>query len=103
MAPDTTGVLDAKDDATARLQALRILLAVQKQPDLEIKSLPAAIRTDPYTSKDLIARKTESGWLVYSVGRNLTDNAGNLTPTDPSQRPSDIGYGPIPTLQTNSN
>ena len=103
MAPDITGVLDAKDDATARLQALRILLAVQKQPDLEIKSLPAAIRTDPYTSKDLIARKTESGWLVYSVGRNLTDNAGNLTPTDPSQRPSDIGYGPIPTLQTNSN
>ena len=103
MAPDITGALDAKDDATAKLHALRILLAIQKQPDLQIKSLPVAIRTDPYTSNDMITQKTKNGWLVYSVGRNLTDDAGNLTAIDSSQRPLDVGYGPIPTQPTKSN
>ena len=92
--PDMSSIFDAKDDATARLRALRILLAVQQQPDVRVQTLPAEIREDPYTSKDMISSRTSDGWLIYSVGRNLTDDAGDLTPVAPSQRPLDIGYGP---------
>ena len=95
-----TGILDGKDDATARLRALRILLAVQHQSDLQIESLPATTRTDPYTNGDMIARNTGRGWLVYSVGANLTDDSGSVLPLDPSQPPQDIGYGPNQTQQT---
>ncbi len=98
--PNVTGILDRKDDATARLRALRILLAVQHQSDLQIESLPATTRTDPYTNGDMIARNTGRGWLVYSVGANLTDDSGSVLPLDPSQPPQDIGYGPNQTQQT---
>ena len=101
--PDVTGTLDAKDDTVARLNALRLLLAVQRQPSVQIESLPPTIKTDPYTTNDMIVRKTASGWLVYSVGRNLKDDAGNLTPTNPSQQPPDIGYKPLPAQPSSTN
>ena len=92
--PDVTGILDGKDDTTARLRALRILLAAQHQSGLQIESLPAAIRTDPYTNGDMIAKNTDQGWLIYSVGPNLTDDSGSVVSVDPSQPPQDIGYRP---------
>jgi len=101
--PDMTSIFDAKDDAIARVRALRISLALQRQPDLPVKSLPAEIREDPYTSKDMISSKTSDGWLIYSVGRNLKDDSGTLTPIAPSQRPLDVGYGPTSAKPTTSN
>ena len=101
--PDMKSIFDAKDDATARLRALRILLAIQLQPDMQVKSLPAEIRADPYTSTDMTVRKKSDGWLIYSVGRNLIDDAGNLIPIAPSQPPLDVGYGPTSSKPTTNN
>ncbi|MGI9444033.1 MAG: hypothetical protein ACR2N1_16305 [Rubripirellula sp.] len=101
--PDMTSIFDAKDDAIARVRALRISLALQRQPDLPVKSLPAEIREDPYTSTNMISSKTSDGWLIYSVGRNLKDDSGTLTPIAPSQRPLDVGYGPTSAKPTTSN
>ena len=37
---------------------------------------------DPFTGRPLIYGRTEKGFLLYSVGRDLKDNAGNETPLD---------------------
>lgn len=95
MTPDLKSSFDAKDDAISRLRALRILLAVTRQPDLHIESLPAEILEDPYSRNNMLASRTSNGWLIYSVGRDLTDDGGNLTPASPTQQTADIGYGPI--------
>jgi hypothetical protein len=35
-----------------------------------------ALSPDPFTGKDYIYRKTDTGFIVYSVGENLTDDGG---------------------------
>ncbi len=39
-----------------------------------MKKLPM----DPYSDGPLVYRKTESGFLLYSLGINLTDDGGKL-------------------------
>jgi hypothetical protein len=80
----------------AWIRCLRVLNALQgraeqgvAQPRLSELGLPAAATTDPYTGKPLHLKKTPDGWLVYSVGKNLKDDGGDVSEA------RDVGVGPI--------
>ena len=34
--------------------------------------------TDPYTGKPLLTKKTDRGWIIYSVGPNGVDDGGAI-------------------------
>jgi hypothetical protein len=40
--------------------------------------LPKDVKTDPFSGKPLMLRRSERGWTIYSVGENLKDDAGWL-------------------------
>lgn len=91
----------AAREATARNQALsralRVLNAIQASPaiahsdhvDLSNLGLPADTITDPFTEQPLIVRKQGSGWLIYSVGRDLKDDGGDVDGKDNGIAPLD--------------
>jgi hypothetical protein len=81
----------------ARTRCLRVLNAVQRKaeegvadPKLSELGLPAEATTDPFTGEPLHLKKLPDGWLVYSVGRNLKDDGGDLSTSS-----KDIGVGPL--------
>jgi HAMP domain-containing protein len=92
--------LQAMIDATCRVQAqmrcLRVLNALTRHdqsdnaPELKLTDLglPAEATTDPFDGKPLHLKKLPDGWLIYSVGKNLTDDGGELTDD------KDVGLGP---------
>lgn len=92
--------LDSTREATERLRAssrsLRVLNAIQARvpadaeapPDLEALGLPREATLDPFTGRPLIVKKLPAGWLVYSVGKDLTDDGGKL------EKDQDVGFGP---------
>jgi len=51
--------------------------------------LPASATTDPYTDKSLIVKRVDGQWVVYGLGKNLTDDGGKL------EHLEDVGYGPV--------
>ncbi len=77
-------------------RCLRILNALQSRanmtgdqiPKLADLGLPLEATIDPYNSEPLHLKKTQAGWWVYSVGRNLADDGGKLDGI------TDIGAGP---------
>ena len=81
----------------AWVRCLRVLNALQRQrgqapqtePALSQLGLPADVTTDPFNGAPLLLKKLPEGWLIYSVGRNLTDDGGKLSDQQ------DIGIGPI--------
>lgn len=80
----------------ASLRALRILNALTARtvaandaaPGLDSLGLPAGETTDPFNGAPLHLRKLPEGWLIYSVGANLTDDGGDLVDN------KDVGLGP---------
>ena len=40
--------------------------------------LPAAATIDPYSGKQLLLKRTEVGWMVYSVMENGVDDGGDF-------------------------
>ena len=64
------------------------VLANADNVDLRKLGLPADAMIDPFTEMPLFIRKTESGWLIYSVGFDLKDNGGDV-----DQR--DVGIAPL--------
>jgi hypothetical protein len=80
----------------AMVRALRVLNAVQvkaapdakEPPKLSDLGLPPEVTVDPFDGKPLRVKKLPQGWLVYSVGKNLIDDGGNLDSW------ADIGVGP---------
>lgn len=54
---------------------------------LAILGLPKPCTIDPFSGKPLIIKTTESGWTVYSIGRNLLDDGGDL------KEMADVGFG----------
>jgi len=94
--------LDVTRQAATSLQAssrcLRVLNALQARvpadaevpPPLDNLGLPAEATLDPFTVRPLVVRKRPGGWLVYSVGPDLTDDGGTL------KKDRDIGFGSAP-------
>lgn len=86
---------EAMERTRARIRCLRVLNAVQRrveqgvaEPRLSDLGLPAAATTDPFTGKPLRLKKLPAGWLVYSVGKDLKDNGGEIA------EDRDVGVGP---------
>ena len=84
--PAVDATWDAKDRVQANLRCLRILNAIQAYEEehgnepagLMDLGLPVEVTTDPFTGDPLKWRKTDTGWLIYSVGRDGIDNGGKL-------------------------
>ncbi len=64
------------------VRCLRLLielnLQMNEQPALEDIHLPKSAVTDPISGNPLVFRKLDNGWLVYGVGRNNTDDGGDV-------------------------
>ena len=87
---------EAMERTRAGIRCLRVLNAVQgrveqgvAEPKLADLGLPPAATTDPFTGKPLHLKKTPEGWLVYSVGKDLKDDGGDVSEA------RDVGVGPI--------
>jgi hypothetical protein len=88
----------------AVIRSLRVVSALQTHvpkgsteiPRLSDLGLPAEMTTDPFNGEPLHVKRLPQGWLVYSVGEDLTDDGGKLSPC---QLPGcDRGVGPpLPT------
>jgi hypothetical protein len=90
------GVRDADVRLLAQFRALRVLNALLAReeagaaddPTLADLELPADATTDPFNERPLQLKKLPTGWLIYSVGQNLTDDGGDLA------NHRDVGVGP---------
>jgi len=80
----------------AKTRAMRVLNALgeyrqrtgKHAHSLDQLSLPTSAAIDPWTGQPFVIKKTDKGWLVYSVGQNCTDDGGRFEKTD------DVGFGP---------
>jgi hypothetical protein len=99
LAANLLGPLQAAREANAGVRAaarsLRVLNAIQGLPeepqqatDLSKLGLSVEATTDPFIDRPLTVKKLAAGWLVYSVGKNLTDDGGEIA------KHEDIGVGP---------
>ena len=94
--PSLIAAREPAERMRAMSRSLRVLNALQARinknsdqlPKLSDLGLPLDATIDPYNGKPLHVRKSPSGWLVYSVGSNLTDDGGKL------DGKTDIGAGP---------
>jgi hypothetical protein len=94
--PATAKVFEAHTRTRALVRCLRVFNALQQKigpdgkaaPKLADLGLSAAATTDPYNGEPLRLRRVEGGWVVYSVGNNLTDDGGQVKDL------KDVGYGP---------
>lgn len=98
LVPSIVATLDAKRRMQAQLRCLRILNAAiaadqagTGERTLASLNLPAEATTDPYNGQPLHLKKTPLGWVVYSVGRKLTDDGGVNIGYQPDQN---IGLAP---------
>src|SRR5690606_19681110 len=86
----------AANRTLAQLRCLRILNALtahKQQHDAEATGLadlqlPASATLDPFSGKPLLLKRTDKGWIVYSVMSNSVDDGGDFTDM------LDYGIGP---------
>ena len=101
MRPALAGVLTGTYRVQALVRALRIINALQRKhlvdgdetPTMAELGLPDEVGVDPFSGKAMIIKKLPEGWLVYSVGENLTDDGGKVA-EESDNKPLDIGFGP---------
>ena len=92
-----TSVREPAERLRAMSRCLRVLSALQARakagsdqvPKLADLGLPQETTIDPYNSEPLKIKKVPEGWMIYSIGRNLTDDGGQLDGV------TDVGAGPI--------
>ncbi len=80
----------------ATLRTLRILSALSRNkftpdaplPKLDELGLPASELVDPFNGQQLRLKKLPEGWLIYSVGRDLKDDGGDVADV------KDVGLAP---------
>lgn len=94
--PTITATLDAAQRDAAIVRSLRVLNALRQAEDaggqptgLADAGLAAAATMDPCSGKPLLVKKTERGWIVYSVGRDRKDDGGKWDDLN------DYGVGPV--------
>lgn len=87
MIPAVQASQDAGRTALAGIRSLRVQLRIIKQAaeqgepmvaPWESIDLPVEEKTDPFSGEPLLIRRTDSGWVVYSVGKNHQDDGGKL-------------------------
>jgi hypothetical protein len=91
---------------TAYVRSLRVFNALQRYADengreaaaLADLDLPKEATIDPFSEKPLIIRRTDAGWLVYSVGVNGIDDGGKIH----DREQSDVGLGPPQSAEAGS-
>ena len=92
LVPSVEAAMEASNRDIALIRSLRVLNALRHAGDdaqgLDDIDLPAAATIDPFTGKPLVAKKTDGGWLVYSVGKDQTDDSGMF------EEAKDFGFGP---------
>jgi len=99
MFPAFLGAFEAHVCSEARLALAKVTLALKlykHQHGAYPEDLSAlapeilkAVPVDPFTGKPLIYRRVGNGFIIYSVGKDLTDNGGIDRPgtaTQPSKR-----------------
>ncbi len=97
--PAMQATYDAATRSRALVRSLRVLTALQARagdkgvPKLSDLGLPGAATLDPYNGQPLRVKRLAEGWLVYSVGKNLTDDGGKFEDF------SDAGLGPPPAVR----
>ncbi|WP_372723552.1 hypothetical protein [Novipirellula sp.] len=100
LVPAIDNARDAMKHTLATERCLRILNAIQSRQepasavDLHDLGLPAEAIRDPYSGETLLAQSAESGWIVYSVGENGSDDDGQIEPDSVTNKSADIGVGP---------
>ncbi|MCW3100597.1 MAG: hypothetical protein JWL77_6215 [Chthonomonadaceae bacterium] len=83
-----------RNEAQRRLRRTLFALLAYRQreghfpPTLSLLSPTAP--SDPYIHQPLHYRRTEKGFLLYSVGSNLIDDGGNAKPAKKGELPPDI-------------
>ena len=78
---------DAEFRRLSQTRALRVLNALgeyrqrtgKDAESLDQLSLPKEATIDPWTGDPLKLKKTDKGWLIYSVGKNATDDGGDFS------------------------
>lgn len=84
--PALQAAYDAESRNIATMRALRIFNALTEYRDTNSKEaaglsdlkLPPATTIDPYSGQQLLLRKTDEGWIVYSVAQNGVDDGGDF-------------------------
>ncbi len=97
LGPVIAMVFDGQFRLLAKLRCLQVLnaLAEYKQrtgkdaESIDQLSLPHDATIDPYSGKPLLLKKTDQGWVVYSVWRNNVDDGGRF-----NYENGDWGLGP---------
>lgn len=95
--PALSNVAIAKDRIEAEIRCFRLILVSRKSnaPAIDSMEFPSPQDLDPFTQERLLMRKDDRGWIVYSVGENLTDDGGAIWKTEDTDRPLDIGFGSV--------
>lgn len=96
-APTVRAASEAGYRDVAQVRALRVLNALEQfaatngheATGLADLKLPAAATVDPFSGQPLVLKRTEAGWLVYSVGRDGKDGGGDV-----KDMMNDVGFGP---------
>ncbi|MGQ9913027.1 MAG: hypothetical protein ACUVQQ_01645 [Thermogutta sp.] len=87
LTPAVEASQNAGRTALAEIRCLRVQLRILKQTAAEGEQaeitwdaidLTEADKTDPFSRQPLTIRRTDEGWIVYSVGRNLLDDGGEF-------------------------
>ena len=100
LVPAIDSARDAMNHTLATERCLRVLNAIQSRQeptvtvDLHDLGLPAEAIIDPYSGETLLTQSAESGWIVYSVGENGSDDDGQIEPDSVTNKSADIGVGP---------
>jgi hypothetical protein len=97
LAPAIKAALVAVVQSQAMVRSLRVLNALQTHvppesdriPKLSELGLPVETTIDPFNGEPLHVKRLPQGWLVYSVGRDLHDDGGDL------EHYNDVGVGPL--------
>ncbi len=93
--PAVAASREAMNRVRATIRCVRVLNAVQmhvdrtgvSDPKLTDLGLPADTIVDPYDGKSLRIKKAGESWIVYSIGKNLKDDGGQL------EHFQDVGVG----------
>jgi hypothetical protein len=95
--PALNAAREPAERVKAMTRCLRVLSALQarteggsdRTPPLADLDLTHETTIDPYNGQPLHVKRLPEGWLVYSLGMNLTDEGGMF------DKAADIGAGPI--------
>jgi hypothetical protein len=89
------------DERVAFTSASRVALAIERYRREHQQTLPSTLAdlvpafldevpADPYADATLLYKEAADGYTIYSVGRNKTDEGGNLTPGKPRWPPQGL-------------